>query len=147
MNSAHLIGKPLTVAATAAAISYYQTKEDKSKITVMGMKMPTYLFQGLAAGVGSLTADVLHTALFPTTELNAKWSSPVAETLSVATSVGIQAAVLMLTTGNSAVLSEIGWTDVGTTAIGGEIAGSYIYDKFVAPMVYNQDQALMGVNY
>ncbi len=139
LNYQHLVAKPLTVGAAAFAYTKFQTTSGvNDQLILFGHKFSLPLATAAAAAIGSLAAEIAHSVVFPHIEPVGKmWSSAASEAFAIGTSTAVQAGVLTL--GNSGAVGALGLMHIATTSAIAEIAGSFVYDKFIAPMVFNQD--------
>ncbi len=149
MNYAHMVAKPLVIAAAAYGISYFQTKKGQQyDVELLGMDVPVPMAQAAASFVGSMAAEFAHSTIFPLVDPRGRvWAAPMSEVVAVGTSAAVGAAFLTVGTGDSSIVSELGLVKLGITAVGAELVGSYLYDHFIGPMIFQQaDPAFGGQN-
>jgi hypothetical protein len=139
INYQHLLIKPLTVGAVAWVYSTYMGGPDGNDgIELFGQKLSLPLATAAGVVLSSAAAEVAHSVVFPHIEPVGKvWSSAASEVFAIAASTAVLSAVFTL--GNSGAVGALGIANLATTATVAEVAGSYLYDKFLAPIVFNDD--------
>lgn len=123
--------KPVVTASIAGL--YTIMRYPSAKVKIMGTMLPVYVASFAAVGLGSLVSEILHMYAFPHIPDSDKWSEPVSAVTSAgvagASTVGVYS---LLAPGSAA---QYGVWNMAGLGLAAEVVGSYVTEKFIAPLM------------
>lgn len=124
--------RPATCGVIAAGFS--MTTLGQAAIPMFGVNVPAPLLAFGAVYLGTCLSEVVHDELMPhIPKVGALLDAPLTEALAVANIAGTEMLLLQLT--NAQAISDIGVLSIIAQAAGARIAGTYIADRWVGPLL------------
>ena len=108
----------------------------RTNVTVLGTSLPLWAATGLVVGAGSYASALTHDLIFPALHLDERCRDIEASGMALATTTAGNCGALYAM--NSGAPGQIDLMQVAGFAIGAEIAGTYIYNSVVKPLLLKE---------
>jgi hypothetical protein len=123
--------KPLVVGGIGGLYTMY--RYPLGTIDLFSYSMPLSLGIFGALTLGSFVADLIHDYIFPNVGVDDKVSEPVSAAVSgVGNSIAV-AGIFYLS--SPEIVNTLGLPMIALLGVGSEVGGTYLYEKFVQPML------------